>query len=119
MISQLDLATVLEELSAQGYDDEKLEALGSHISLADDIVSVEQLAAAGIANRVVFGLRRHDEARREAERQRIANAERELREEAEAIAREVSDFCGNLPPWMIQAGQPDFFLDYWMPLPGG
>ena len=42
---------------AEGYDDEKAEALGGHIGFGDT-VSVEQLAAAGVPNRMVFDLRR-------------------------------------------------------------
>ena len=54
---QLDVGAVLEELTAQGYGDDKLEALGSHIGFADS-VTVEQLAAAGVPNRTVFHLRK-------------------------------------------------------------
>ena len=42
---------------AQGYDDDKTEALGGHIGFAD-VVTVEQLAAAGVPNRTVFDIRR-------------------------------------------------------------
>ena len=48
---------MLEELTAQGYGDDNLEALGGHIGFADS-VTVEQLAAAGVPNRTVFHLRR-------------------------------------------------------------
>ena len=54
---QLDVGAVLEELTAQGYGDDKLEALGGHIGFADS-VTVEQLAAAGVPYRTVFHLRR-------------------------------------------------------------
>ena len=54
---QLDVGAVFEELTAQGYDDDKAEALGGHIGFADT-VTVEQLAAAGVPHRTVFDLRR-------------------------------------------------------------
>ena len=47
---------------AQGYGDDKLEALGGHIGFADS-VTVEQLAAAGVPYRTVFHLRRKLDSR--------------------------------------------------------
>ena len=54
---QLDVAAVLDALAAQGCEEDKLDALGERIGFADT-VTVEQLAAAGFTNRVVFDLRR-------------------------------------------------------------
>ena len=57
LLPQLSVGAVFEELMAQGYDDDKTEALGGHIGFAD-VVTVEQLAAAGVPNRTVFDIRR-------------------------------------------------------------
>ena len=54
---QLDVDAVLDELTAKGYDDDKLDALFRSIGTADS-VTLEQLAAAGVPNRTVFYLRR-------------------------------------------------------------
>ena len=54
---QLDFGAAVEALAAYGYDDDKVDELGERIGFADT-VSVEQLAAAGVPNRVVFDLRR-------------------------------------------------------------
>ena len=54
---QLDVAAVLDALAAQGCEEDRLDALGERIGFADT-VTVEQLAATGFTNRVVFDLRR-------------------------------------------------------------
>ena len=65
---QLDFGVVIDLLSAQGYDDAQLDRLGTYVSLDDDTISVEQLAAAGVPNRVVFELRRQLDPLAEAHR---------------------------------------------------
>ena len=55
--AQLDVAAVVDALSAQGCEEDKLDALGERIGFADT-VTVEQLVAAGFTNRVVFEVRR-------------------------------------------------------------
>ena len=56
---QLDVSAVFEYLSSTaGFEDDKLEHLGSRIGFADT-VTLEELSASGIAPRTVYHLRRH------------------------------------------------------------
>ena len=49
---------MIEALSESGYDEAKLDELVSRIGGMPDTVTVEQLAAAGAPNKLIFGLRR-------------------------------------------------------------
>ena len=64
---QLNFSAVIRLLSSMGYDDDKLEKLGERIGFADS-VDVEELAAAGVPNRVLFDLRRRLAMRADAPR---------------------------------------------------
>ena len=55
---QLDTHRVIDKLREDhGYSDEMLESVGHCIGVVD-FVPVEELAAAGVPNRIVFAIRR-------------------------------------------------------------